>query len=573
MSVFLQLIKITTSSVEPSTDEKKRSKAFGITMAILIILLLFIPICGFTGFMVYALTHGIITLQSANDMYAQSSTAVTAGLSMVLHITALFSFLFGFNVIMSVFYFSSDLEYLLPLPISPMKIVGAKLASTMISENVMECLLVISALTGFMAGYGFSPPVGDGLNIVSFLAMIIGVATFPVLPICYCAIICMIVMSVSRVFKNKDRVSKITQLSTVFILLLLVLFMQLTGGFDPNTFVENLINGNFSVFGVLDKIFVSVPLLSSALAGHIIPLLLYIVVNAAAVGLVLLCASKLYFNAVVSLGNGQGKAKNSDREYDFDKRIKMSSPTVTYLKKEFRILFRTPAYLMNAVGINLIWPVFIYLFVVILKQFNTMSSFLERVKFGEDEAVMHLTVVVFATSVIVTALNCIASSAITREGKHFDIMRYLPISMMTQINAKALASIIISGVSLIVYITASFVIFGLSAYLTAYSITLSILSVIFTTYLGIYIDTINPKLVWEDELNALRGNYHVFYNMGLELIITGAICSALEYLRYLNFIPMPLLQSILLMIAGMLCLQFYYLCKKKGTKNLLKIEL
>ena len=37
MNVFLQLIKITSSSVEPGTDEKKKSKAFGTVMAVLII--------------------------------------------------------------------------------------------------------------------------------------------------------------------------------------------------------------------------------------------------------------------------------------------------------------------------------------------------------------------------------------------------------------------------------------------------------------------------------------------------------------------------------------------------------
>ena len=573
MNVFLQLIKITMSNVEPSIEEKKRSKIFGVVVAILIILLLFVPICGFTALMVYALTDGISTLQASNEVYAQSASAITAGLSMILHIVALFSFIFGFNVIMSVFYFSSDLEYLLPLPISPMKIVGAKLASTMISENVMECLLVISALIGFMVGYGFDPPVGSGLNIVSFLAMIIGVVTFPVLPICCCAVICMIVMAVSRVFKNKDRVSKATQLSTVVILLALVILMQVTGGFNPDTFVENLVNGNFKVFGILDKIFVTVPLLSSALAGSVLSLLLYILVNAAAVGLVLLCASKLYFKAVVSLNNGQGKAKSTEKEYNFDKKVKQSRPTVTYLKKELKILFRTPAYLMNCLGINLIWPVFIYLFVVMQKQNAAMSGFIDQIRNGEDAAVVHLAVIVFAVSVILTSLNCIASSAITREGKHFDVMRYLPFSMMAQINAKALASIIISGGSLVVYITASFAIFGISVFLIGYSIMLSLLAVLFTTYLGIYIDTINPKLVWEDELNALRGNYHVFYNMGLELIITGALCGGIEYLRSIDFFPAAFLQSLLLMIAGLLCLRFYILCKEKGTKNLLNLEL
>lgn len=573
MNVFLQLIKITSSSVEPSTDEKKRSKVFGKVMGILILLLIFLPICGFVGFMVYALTNGIVTLQAANESFSQSSSAVSAGLSMLLHIVALFSFVFGFNVVMSVFYFSSDLEYLLPLPISPMKIVGAKLAATMLSENVMECLLVFSALVGFMFGYGFNPPVGNGLNIVSFLSMIVGVATFPILPICYCAIICMVVMSFSRLFKNKDRVSKLTQLSTIVILIALVVFMQLSNGFNTDSFVENLINGNFVVFGVLDKVFCTVPLLSAALSGSIAALLLYIVVNAAAVGLVMLCAYKLYFKAVVSLAGGQGSAKTKSGEFDADKKIKQSSQAGAYLKKEFKILFRTPAYLMNCVGINLIWPIFIYLFVVMQKQNSFLSNFIEKVKYGNESAIMHLTVAVFAVSVILTSLNCIASSAITREGRHFDVMRYLPIDMMTQINAKALVSIIISGAGLIVYIIAAFAVMGISPMVTTYCVLLSILAVIFTTYLGIYIDTINPKLVWEDEVNALRGNYHVFYNMGLELIITAVICVGLEFIFSMGFLPAAFLQSVLLLISAFLCFRFYILCKEKGTKNLLAIEL
>ena len=119
----------------------------------------------------------------------------------------------------------------------------------------------------------------------------------------------------------------------------------------------------------------------------------------------------------------------------------------------------------------------------------------------------------------------------------------------------------------------AFIIFHISPFLTAYSVILSMLAVVFTTYLGIYIDTINPKLVWEDEVNALRGNYHVFYNMGLELIITGVVCVAMELLFKLNFLPVAFLQSLLLMISALLCLWFYKLCKDKGTKNLLQIEL
>ena len=102
MNIFLQLIKITGSSVEPSVDEKKRSKAFGVIMGILVFFLIFIPVSFFVGFMVYALTNGLVTLGGEDS--------VSAGLSLMLHIVALFSVAFGFSVVMSVFYFSSDLN-------------------------------------------------------------------------------------------------------------------------------------------------------------------------------------------------------------------------------------------------------------------------------------------------------------------------------------------------------------------------------------------------------------------------------------------------------------------------------
>ncbi len=565
MNVFLQLMKITGSSVEPTLEEKKRSKAFGVVMGILIVCLIFIPVVFFVGFMVYALTNGLVTLGGEES--------VSAGLALMLHIVALFSVVFGFSVVMSVFYFSSDLNYLLPLPIHPMKIVGAKLASTMLSENVMECLLVFSALMGFMIGYGFNPPVGSGINAVSIIAAIVGVATFPVLPICYCAIICMIVMYFSKFLKNKDRVSKITAFSTIAILIVLVVCLNLSNGFDTNKFVSQLINNELGLVNVLNKIFINVPLLSKAMAGSIAALLLYIAVNATAVGIVLLLASKLYLKAVIAIGGGEGASSSKADSADLEKHFKESSHLMTYFKKELKILVRTPAYLTNCVGINLIWPIFIYLFVVLQKQSNFLGEALERLRYGDETTVLYATLVVFGVSVILTALNCLASSAITREGRHFEVMKYMPVPIMTQINAKALVSIVISGSGLIIYIITACALLGIDFRFASYSVLLSILAVIYSTYLGIYIDTMNPKLIWEDEVNALRGNYHVFYNMALEIILTAAVCGAAIGLNRLGFLPVFFIQTLILALAGFLSIEFYIVCKKKGVKNVQKIEM
>lgn len=563
MEVFLQLIKLTGSNVEPSVEEKKRSKTFGAVMGVLVFLLIFLPVSFFVGFMVYALTNGLVTIGTADS--------VTAGLKLMLHIVALFSVVFGFSVVMSVFYFSNDLDHLLPLPISPMKIVGAKLASTMLSENVMESILVISALVGFMIGYGFSPRVGGGVNFVSFLAAIIGIVTFPILPICYCAIVCLVVMYFSKFFKNKDRVSKLTAFSSIVILIALVFALNLSNGFDTNLFVEQLVNNDIGIINVLDCVFVNVPLLSGAMAGSFLSLLLYLIVNAAAIAAVMLLASKLYLKAVVSLNGGEGAA-STKKEVDFDRQFGQSSQLKAYFVKEMKILFRTPAYMSNCLGINLVWPVFIYLFLMLQKQSGKLTFFIDNLRMGDSESVLYVTMLVFGISVILTSLNCLASSAITREGRHFEVMKYMPADLMTQMNAKALVSIIISGAGLVVYIITAFIVLRLDAKLCIYCVLMSLLAVVYSTYLGIYIDTINPKLVWDDEVNALRGNYHVFYNMAIEMLVTAAVCGAAYGLYKIELFPVYFIQSVIMLFCAFMSFNFYVTCKKKGVKNLKKIE-
>ena len=46
---------------------------------------------------------------------------------------------------------------------------------------------------------------------------------------------------------------------------------------------------------------------------------------------------------------------------------------------------------------------------------------------------------------------------------------------------------------------------------------MSFTGVFFITYLGIVLDSIQPKLIWDDEINALRGNVNVFFNMAFAI--------------------------------------------------------
>ena len=180
---------------------------------------------------------------------------------------------------------------------------------------------------------------------------------------------------------------------------------------------------------------------------------------------------------------------------------------------------------------------------------------------------------IFAISAILTTANSIASSSISREGKHFPFMKYIPLKYKTQLNIKALASIIISFGFNFTYLC--IVCYFMNAPFIDFIIftIVSLLSCLFFTYLGIYLDTINPKLVWEDELNALRGNENTFFSMAISMIIAVIIGVGIYYFGRIVLIPITILKVMLIILLAMGTILIYYKVMNKGIRNIEDIEI
>ena len=101
----------------------------------------------------------------------------------------------------------------------------------------------------------------------------------------------------------------------------------------------------------------------------------------------------------------------------------------------------------------------------------------------------------------------------------------------------------------------------------------SLLSCIFFTYLGIYLDTVNPKLVWEDELNALRGNENTFFSMAISMIIAVVLGGGIYYLNKVVLIPLSILKGMLIILLLMASILIYYKVMSKGIENIEEIEI
>ena len=313
MKMYLRLVSALIQGVEPSDKEKKRNKIFYIVMTIIAGFGIMLPMTFFVGVILYSLTSSLKDFGTMQN-----------GVELFLHLISAFSFVFGLNVIFSVFYFAGDIENLLPLPLRPYQIIGAKFTAALISESVMECLVIIAALAGYM--------IGGGLPVYSWLIAVIGMLTLPILPLVYCGIICLVVMYFTRFVKNKDTVNKITGIFT-FAVIVGIVFLISKSGFDTNELIKAMSAPDNAVLAVMNCIFPHIQfLINSMELSSIWQILIYLLINAAAIAVFMLLAQVLYFPGVI--GVGQGGASHREGKNVISK-MRKHSPSLTYLKKEF----------------------------------------------------------------------------------------------------------------------------------------------------------------------------------------------------------------------------------------------
>ena len=548
MKMYLKLVSALIKTVEPSSDEKKYKKIFYNIMSVIAMFGIMIPMSFLVGVIIYAITSLLIPVNAEAN-----------GIELFLHLVSIFSFVFGLNVIFSVFYFSGDIETLLPLPLKPYQIIASKFTAALINESIMEFIIIIGAFAGYI--------IAAGLPLYTWLIAVLGMFTLPIIPLIYCAVICMFVMLFTRLIKNKDTVNKITGVLTVVIIIGLAIMVGNSGGFDTEHLAQSIASPSNNMLNVMNCIFPHIQFIVLAMSGNtLLNLLIYIAINIVCIVLFLLFAQAVYFKSVV--GINQSSASQHHNISSAVSKLKEHSASYSYFKKELKLLIRTPAYFMNCIIINFLWPVLLYLVVMLQGQTNFLDNFVYGIRSGDELSVLIFIIAVSALSVLITAANSIASSAFTREGKHIAFVKYIPLSYMAQINIKALVSIIISGVGMLIYVITAGIMLGLGIKMIIFCCIVSFLSVAFVSYFGIFMDSVNPKLIWDDELNALRGNYNIFFNMALAILLEAIVCTG-AYLLFkftsIGALMIIIIMFVVLMILNAVC---YLLCYKAATDNI-----
>ena len=293
MSNFFNLLKTFIKTTELTPSEKKRSKYFYTIMGTAVVLLIMIPAGALVGIITYALTLGVM-----------SNGGDTQGAEVILHIISILSVIFGINVIINVFYFSNDIENLIPLPVKPREIVGAKFAYSLLSENIMEFILIVGACVGFMCASGFS--------VTGVITSVIGVLTVPVIPLAYCGIFAVIFMYFTHSVKNRDFLNKVTGIGTAVLIVGSLVALVSVSGFNPDLIVTSLASADNGFLSVMNIIFPHIPLMMKSISnGTAFELLLYLLANVICVAVFLFLASKMYIKGVSDINTTKSKRSRS----------------------------------------------------------------------------------------------------------------------------------------------------------------------------------------------------------------------------------------------------------------------
>ena len=296
-------------------------------------------------------------------------------------------------------------------------------------------------------------------------------------------------------------------------------------------------------------------LLNSTSISGLLNLLIFLVISIIVLIIFVIAAQSLYFKGAIGISESSSKGKKlSDKE--FSKSSIQNSKLKSYVIKELKLLLRTPAYLQNCIIGGVIFPPIMLL--IILFSNGSMSK--------NFNLPMNNTFLSIATSIllIATSFNMICSTAISREGEGFFIMKYLPISYREQILGKVLLGIIISIITDILMLIVGTIVFKINFTMIIMLAIISMVGIIFYSFLGIFVDLKFPKLDWDNEAKAVKQNFNGFIVM-LALMLTSALTIILSIILNLNLI---ITFIILLILYSILSFLTYKLALTKGVELL-----
>lgn len=487
-------------------------------------------------------------------------------LSLGIAATSFTIFFFGVFYVINVFYYSDDVERLLPLPLKPSEIIGAKFLVTVVYEYLTEIFLILPV---FIA-YAYK----SGASIMYYIYALIVFILIPVVPLSIASILVMIIMRFTSIARNRDRFKMVGGIIGMFVAIGSNYAIQIftSTSMDPSELQEMFSTGQNSMIQIVSRIFPGTKFAALSIVNNgnvqgIVNLLIFILITLVSFMVFLYIGERLYFRGVIGITENAAKRKKVSTD-QLNRISVRQSKLKAYTVKELKLLFRTPIYFMNCVLINFIFPIVLCIpFITQPNSDSELDGLKIIVRSGNFDGI--IIAVGFAAAMLISTLNSITPTSISREGQNFYVSKFLPVSYKTQILGKVVSGILISIIGVMAIIACSAVFIGIPMHLIILMMVISLFGIVCISFTGVMIDLLHPKLNWDNEQKAVKQNINPLFNMILGTIFGAATVWASFIINVDAFTTC----GIIILVFGIIDFVLYKVISTKGVKLFNDIEI
>ena len=459
-------------------------------------------------------------------------------LSLVLPVGGIASIIFAVFSMASMFYYSKDIEGLVPYPVKSGELFIAKFLSSLTSIYLILFMFIFPMIFG--VGLGIDAGVTYYLYATAICILM------PVLP---AAIVSVIFLLLSRVL-NLGKRKTLFMYITVALVMIFSLSYGMGMGYllemDTGDLVALLSGQHNSLIKACQYIFPPFNSAKYALMHNMeiigaASFMTFVGFNILALLILYALGQKFYLKGLTKDSGNKKEKKKLEEIYK-----KESGGTLKALmKKEWKIIKRTPVFMLNIVILNLIFPILFVVTYLIAPE----AGLIPEVDFYNSG--VYLIIVAIVVFMCEFCGSTGSSSAISREGKGASFMKLIPVSLKTQIDAKVYFSSILDIIVALITEVCALLMFNIPLiYLALVNVPLIFFILVFN-YVNVLIDLRKPKITWSDESEAVKQNMTVLIAMMLSMLMAAIIAIVGIVLLNTNF--NIYLTSLVFTLIGVLC--------------------
>ncbi|HDX9532655.1 TPA: ABC transporter permease [Bacillus thuringiensis] len=475
----------------------------------------------FVGFLIFgSMTHGMY--EGLKQLGQGPGMIIAMGLA----IASIWVFLMSITNILTVFYYSNDIEMLLPLPLKPAQIISAKFLTVLITQYVMSSFILLP----IFITYGLK----SGAFITYYIYMIFIYLLFPIVPLVLASLLMTIIMRYTNIAKNKDRGNIFIGIVSILFIVGINVFMQWRNksAFSGDGAAEYLVNNQSSLLVQMTNYFPTtyfgaVALVESANWKGPLYVIIFAVISFVFFVLFYYIAERTYLKGVIGLSTSTAKKQVISAE-GLQKSTVQSSHLKAYVKKEFKTLFRTPQFFLNCIVQTFVMP--IMLFFILFVQDGNLKFITEYI--NNPKTTGFAIGVGLCASLFLMGSNVIATTSFSRDGSSWFVNRYLPVKAADIFFAKAITAWLINVIILAVFGITMAVVAGISPVFMILWFLLSANGLLLINLIGTRWDAQTADIHWDTEQKLFKSRYTTLWNFLANILIALIIVGGVSVLYF-----------------------------------------